>query len=206
MLGQEGEELAHVAPIGLAGLRRHPPLGAEMREPARELGRDIGRSEGKIGRRLVLLDMTRLYLTPFVHPSLTACESARNRNGQTRRRCPGAGRARPGLFLPRAGGHGACARRHRQRAARRARRRPAWSGPRIPIPIRASTTASRTIERQARRSAAQAGAAQLRRLGLELYARRARHGAAHVPAHGRASRAGARARRRAARRAAAASG
>ena len=45
---------------------------------------------------------------------------------------------------------------------------------------------------QARRSAAQAGAAQVRRLGVRLHAEPARHGAAHVPAHGRASRAGAR--------------
>ena len=38
---------------------------------------------------------------------------------------------------------------------------------------------------QARLSAAQAGAAQVRRLGVGLHAEPARHGAAHVPAHGR---------------------
>ncbi len=41
-------------------------------------------------------------------------------------------------------------------------------------------------------------AARLRRLGGQLHALLARHGAAHVPAHGRASRCRARARRRAA--------
>ena len=53
---------------------------------------------------------------------------------------------------------------------------------------------------QARLSAAQARAAQVRRLGVRLHAEPARHGAAHVPAHGR-SRAGAREGRRPARRA-----
>ena len=56
------------------------------------------------------------------------------------------------------------------------------------------------VEEKLRIPAAQARAAQLRRLGGELHAQRARHGAAHVPAHGRASRRRARAARRAARR------
>ena len=51
---------------------------------------------------------------------------------------------------------------------------------------------------QARHSAAQAGAAQVRRLGVGLHAGAARHGAAHGAAHGRASRPGAREGRRAA--------
>ena len=49
--------------------------------------------------------------------------------------------------------------------------------------------------------AAQAGAAQIRGLGVGLHAQPARHGAAHGAAHGRASRPRARARRRAACRA-----
>ena len=57
---------------------------------------------------------------------------------------------------------------------------------------------------QARRAAAQGANCAVRRLGLQLHAGLARHGAAHGPAHGRASRPRPRARRRAARRPAAA--
>ena len=49
MLGQESEELAHVAPVGFDRLGRHAPLAAEMPEPARDLGRDIGRGKGSSG-------------------------------------------------------------------------------------------------------------------------------------------------------------
>ena len=52
---------------------------------------------------------------------------------------------------------------------------------------------------QARHSCAQAGIAKLRRLGVGLYARSARHGAADGLAHGRASRPRSRAHRRTAR-------
>jgi hypothetical protein len=45
MPGQEGEELAHVALIGLDGLRRHPALRAEMREPAAQFRQHLGRGE-----------------------------------------------------------------------------------------------------------------------------------------------------------------
>ena len=85
-------------------------------------------------------------------------------------------------------------------AARRRARRPAWSGPTM---SRSSPRLAQPPEGrrgQARPSAAQAGAAQVRRLGLGLHAQPARHGAAHGAAHGRASRSRARARRRAARR------
>ena len=79
----------------------------------------------------------------------------------------------------------------------------AWSGPTIPIRIRACTTASRTSTKSStsRRSSPSCA---IRRLGRRLHARLARHGAAHGAAHGRASRARPRTRRRAARRAAAA--
>jgi hypothetical protein len=42
MLGEKAEELQHIALIGLDSLRRHAPLGAEMQEPARDLGGDFG--------------------------------------------------------------------------------------------------------------------------------------------------------------------
>ena len=41
MLGHESEELPDVALVGLDGLARHAALGAEMREPARHLGRHV---------------------------------------------------------------------------------------------------------------------------------------------------------------------
>ena len=42
MLGEESEELQHIALIGLDRLWRHAPLGAEMLEPVRDLGGDLG--------------------------------------------------------------------------------------------------------------------------------------------------------------------
>ena len=45
VFGEKPEELAHVALIGLDGLRRHAPLGAKMREPAPQLRRDVGGGE-----------------------------------------------------------------------------------------------------------------------------------------------------------------
>src|SRR5207247_9562633 len=50
MFGEEGEELAHVALVGLDGLARHAALGAEMRKPAHDLGRDVARGLAEFGR------------------------------------------------------------------------------------------------------------------------------------------------------------
>ena len=47
MLGEEGEELAGVAGIGLHRLRRHPPLAPKECLPARDLGRYVGGGERK---------------------------------------------------------------------------------------------------------------------------------------------------------------
>ncbi len=69
-----------------------------------------------------------------------------------------------------------------------------------PNPKSAAAQPAEGRQRKTRRAAAQARAAQLRRLGRGLHARLARHGAAHVAAHGRASGPRPRARRRAARR------
>ena len=45
MLGEKGEELQHVAPIGFERLRRITALVAEMAEPAFDLGGDLGGDE-----------------------------------------------------------------------------------------------------------------------------------------------------------------
>ena len=42
MFGQEGEELADVAPVGLQGLARHAPFGAEIVQPADDFGLNVG--------------------------------------------------------------------------------------------------------------------------------------------------------------------
>ena len=95
-----------------------------------------------------------------------------------RRRCAGAGRAQPDLFLPRAARHGAEARRCRLRAARAARgggrglggKRQSRSAPAQP---------PEGCRRKARCAAAEGGTARAGRLGRQLHAVGARHGAAH---------------------------
>ena len=84
----------------------------------------------------------RISVAPF--PFLNRPESGQLRYGQTRRRCPGPGRARPGLFLP--GARGSLSLRRATSSACRSApaRRPPWSGRRTPSPIRGSTTGSRT--------------------------------------------------------------
>ena len=122
-------------------------------------------------------------------------EEAAEAHGQARRRCPRSGRPRPGLFLSGAGRACARARRSRYRTARCAHgdRRGLVGEPKPKSSARQPHEGGRG---QARRSRAQAGIAQLRRLGVGLYARSARHGAADGPAHGRASRPRSRAHRR----------
>ena len=117
---------------------------------------------------------------PFLHPSLSARNRAQCRSvmATTDRRCPGAGRARPGLFLPGAG-----------RALTLA------PGDLVTVPLgppeytgvvwgegnpRPGLRQPPQGHRgQARHPAAQSRAARFRRLGAELHARCARHGAAH---------------------------
>ena len=67
MLGQEAQELPHVAPIGFERLWRHAPLGAEMAEPALDLGRDLGRDEVRLGSCDLgrALDTAALYRAAF---------------------------------------------------------------------------------------------------------------------------------------------
>src|SRR6185312_8339822 len=50
MSGEEAEELRHVAPIGFERFRRHAFFGAEVIEPAADLGGDVG--GGRKGRSL----------------------------------------------------------------------------------------------------------------------------------------------------------
>ena len=127
MLGEKGEELQHVAPIGFERLRRQPPLGAEMCEPASisaaTLGRDEARASAifrssprtagiqafrpaRIGTEIpAFAGMSGPSYRRRPFPFLNRPESAHSRrHGQARRRCPGPGRARPGLFLPGARG------------------------------------------------------------------------------------------------------
>ena len=145
MLGQEAGT-ADVALVGLDRLRRHPPLGAEdSRASARP--RPRRRRPHKRHRCMfgAVHGRDNGVITAFLHPSL----SARNRasigpHGPALRRCSGAGRARPGLFLPGAAGHGAGARRRRGGAARRARGAGRGVGGERAIPSPACTTASRT--------------------------------------------------------------
>ena len=49
MAGQEAEELAQIALIGLDRFRRHPPFGRQVCEPAREFARDLGGRENEVG-------------------------------------------------------------------------------------------------------------------------------------------------------------
>ena len=68
VLGHEGEELRRVALVGVERFRRHPPLGAEMDEPALDLGRDVVASEGGAAGPAVLSLTRRGYISP---PSFT---------------------------------------------------------------------------------------------------------------------------------------
>jgi hypothetical protein len=87
MLAEEGEALAKVAGIGLERLRRQPPLGAQMRQPARDLKRNglVGAGEfnglsrgGGFGHGTVFgVIPKRLYRTCFVYRSLICAKTAR---------------------------------------------------------------------------------------------------------------------------------
>jgi hypothetical protein len=50
MFGQEGQELQRIALVGFGRLRRHPPFGGKMRQPAAHFTRDIGREKRQILR------------------------------------------------------------------------------------------------------------------------------------------------------------
>ena len=49
MHGKKVQELPNIALIGVDGLLRHPPLGAEMGEPMADFGGDFGRHERQVG-------------------------------------------------------------------------------------------------------------------------------------------------------------
>ena len=90
----------------LPRLGRHAPLGAQMGEPVRELRRHIrgGEGDGSASMAPLALDTGRHISPRFLHPSLSAGIGTDCRMAQAHRRCSGAGRARPGLFVPGAGG------------------------------------------------------------------------------------------------------
>ena len=73
MLGQKSEKLRNIARIGVERFRRHPPLMAQIREPASDLDRDIGSGKGKIG---LWIGHPKAYLIAFLHPSLSAWNRA----------------------------------------------------------------------------------------------------------------------------------
>ena len=202
MLRQKSQELPDVALVGLDGLGRHPALGAKMTEPARHLGRHVAGGEGRFGGRLrFVLCLTRGELShPLPSPFLN-----RPGIGQTCRM------ATPfvDVLVPVALDH-----TYSYRVPRELELKP---GDIVAVPLGAREVDRRGLGRrrhhqarpaqphegcraQARLSAAQARAAQVRRLDIRLHAEPARHGAAHVPAHGR-SRPGAREGRRPAGRA-----
>ena len=60
MLGEEAEELQHVAPVGFDRLRRHAAFVAEMAEPAFDLGRDFGGDKVDIGLRARQVPVSKL--------------------------------------------------------------------------------------------------------------------------------------------------
>ena len=66
MLREETEELLHIALIGFERLGRHPPLVPDMREPAHDLGRHIGRGEGE--QFLVLVRLRHMFGALLSHP------------------------------------------------------------------------------------------------------------------------------------------
>src|SRR5258706_5950670 len=49
MHGKKVEELPNIALIGIDGLGRHPPLGAEIREPMADFCGDFGHRERQVG-------------------------------------------------------------------------------------------------------------------------------------------------------------
>jgi hypothetical protein len=58
MLGEEIEELADVAGVGLQRFRRHAPLGAEIAQPAADFGCDVGGGKGVHGGQSVTVFFT----------------------------------------------------------------------------------------------------------------------------------------------------
>ena len=76
VLGEKAEELAHVALIGLDGLRRHAPLGAKMRKPAPQLRRDVGGGELQ---RVVVLQRHQFSRSPHPEERVSASRRARRR-------------------------------------------------------------------------------------------------------------------------------
>ena len=216
MLGEKLEELQHVAPVGLDRLRRHAPLGAKMLEPVFDLGRDLGRHKVRANPYFsrsaqlrgvsagfpLARDISRHYRHPL--PFLSRPESAGKLAPWPSASSMFWSRSRSTGPIPTGCRTSSSSLRATSSACRSApARRPRWCGRKIqnPNPARQPAQGCRGKTRAA---AAQAGVAQLRRLGGELHREFARHGAAHVPAHGRASRRRARTGRRAARRAAAA--
>ena len=96
MFGEEGQELPGVAVVGLDGLRRHAPLGAEMSEPARQLAPRLRARRREAGGGWSLLALTRwCIIAPPSLPFLKHANHPGQRMATTRRRCSGAGRARP---------------------------------------------------------------------------------------------------------------
>ena len=185
VLGEEAEELQHIAPVGLDRLRRHAPLGAEIGEPAVDLGRDLGAMNCDSLSASCPLSPRRGGLMrirpparnePIIAPPrfrfLNRVESAQNsHHAQARRRCPRAGRARPGLIPI------GCRRSSRSRPAiivcvpLGAREATAVVWAENPKPNPRLDNRLKDVDEKTRRAAAQARAAQLRRLGGELHAR-----------------------------------
>src|SRR5262249_46718799 len=101
MAAEEREKLADVALVSVDRLRRHPPFGREIRQPAREFAGDLvgGKSESGGG---CCAWHDRIYLTPFLHSFLRGSNPP-TAHGQTCRRCSRPGRPRPGVFLSGAG-------------------------------------------------------------------------------------------------------
>ena len=75
MAGEEAEELAHVALIGLDRLRRHAPFGRQICEPAREFACDLGGRGDRDRERVLSLDMAP-YISPLPSPFLKRWQSA----------------------------------------------------------------------------------------------------------------------------------
>jgi len=73
MLGQEIQELADVAFIGLDRFRRHPPLGTEMGKPVDHFAGRLGRGAGRLS--LVPCNAT---LRALVHGSPAILSSRRH--------------------------------------------------------------------------------------------------------------------------------
>ena len=151
-----------VARIGLDRLRRHPPLGAEdarasaptsaaTSEAANGMVRRAGSAIGLIR----VLDTCGHNHTRFLHPSLSAPESARSAAWPTRVSSMSWCRSRSTRPIPTVpAGLDARARRHRCGAARPARGASAWSGRRTSMPNPRLRQPPEGHRRQARRAAA----------------------------------------------------